>query len=87
MLYTIAIQNLRLQVSVPDSTDTAALDKVIREFNEHLVTFNNGRPVELYEAKRSNCLSLRLCHSSSECKKPRNNVLHRLKHLCPLMKK
>ena len=51
MLYTIAIQNLRLQVSVPDSTDTAALDKVIREFNEHLVTFNNGRPVELYESK------------------------------------
>ena len=33
MLYTIAIQNLRLQVSVPDSTDTAALDKVVREFN------------------------------------------------------
>ena len=51
MLNTIAIQNLRLQVSVPDSTDTAALDKVIREFNEHLVTFNNGRPVELYESK------------------------------------
>lgn len=51
MLYTIAIQNLRLQVSVPDSTDTAALDKVIHEFNEHLVTFNNGRPVELYESK------------------------------------
>ena len=39
MLYTIAIQNLRLQVSVPDSTDTAALDKVVREFNDHLMTF------------------------------------------------
>ena len=38
MLYTIAIQNLRLQVSVPDSTDTAALDKVVREFNDHLMT-------------------------------------------------
>lgn len=51
MLYTIAIQNLRLQVSLPDSTDTSALDKLIREFNEHLVTFNKGRPVELYESK------------------------------------
>lgn len=42
MLYTIAIQNLRLQVSVPDSADTAALDKVIREFNDHLMTFNGA---------------------------------------------
>ena len=47
MLYTIAIQNLRLQVSVPDSTDTAALDKVVREF----MTFNGGRSVELFESK------------------------------------
>ena len=51
MLYTIAIQNLRLQVSVPDSADTAVLDKVIREFNDHLMTFNGGRPVELFESK------------------------------------
>ena len=51
MLYTIAIQNLRLQVSVPDSADTAALDKVIREFNDHLMTFNGGKPVELFESK------------------------------------
>ncbi|WP_443892161.1 hypothetical protein, partial [Parasutterella excrementihominis] len=51
MLYTIAIQNLRLQVSVPDSTDTAALDKVVREFNDHLMTFNGGRSVELFESK------------------------------------
>ena len=51
MLYTIAIQNLRLQVSVPDSTDTAALDKVVREFNDHLMTFNGSRSVELFESK------------------------------------
>ena len=51
MLYTIAIQKLRLQVSVPDSADTAALDKVIREFNDHLMTFNGGKPVELFESK------------------------------------
>ena len=44
MLYTIAIQNLRLQVSVPDSTDTAALD-------DHLMTFNGSRSVELFESK------------------------------------
>ena len=54
MLYTIAIQNLRLQVSVPDSADTAALDKVIREFNDHLMTFNGGKPVELFESKEIN---------------------------------
>ena len=48
MLYTIAIQNLRLQVSVPDSTDTAALDKVVRD---HLMTFNGGRSVKLFESK------------------------------------
>lgn len=51
MLYTIVIQNLRLQVSVPDSSDTAALDKVVREFNDHLMTFNGGRSVELFESK------------------------------------
>lgn len=51
MLYTIAIQNLRLQVSVPDTADTAALDKVVREFNDHLMTFNGGRSVELFESK------------------------------------
>lgn len=50
MLYTIAIQNLRLQVSVPDTADTAALDKVVREFNDHLMTFNGGRSVELFES-------------------------------------
>ena len=51
MLYTIAIQNLRLQVSIPDSADTAVLDKVVREFNDHLMTFNGGRPVKLFESK------------------------------------
>lgn len=87
MLYTIAIQNLRLQVSVPDSTDTAALDKVIREFNEHLVTFNNGRPVELYESKEIKLLIFTLMSFIIGMQKLKNNVLHRLKNLCPLMKK
>lgn len=32
-------------------TDTAALDKVVREFNDHLMTFNGGRSVELFESK------------------------------------
>lgn len=51
MRYTIVIQNLKLPVNVPDQTDTAYLDRVIDEFNQHLVTFNNGQPVELYETK------------------------------------
>ena len=67
MLYTIAIQNLRLQVSVPDSADTAALDKVIREFNDHLMTFNGGKPVELFESKEIKLLIFTLISSNSSC--------------------
>ena len=51
MLYSLVMQNLRLQVSVPDSAETSALDKVVREFNDHLMTFNGGRSVELFESK------------------------------------
>ena len=76
MLYTIAIQNLRLQVSVPDSTDTAALDKVVREFNDHLMTFNGGRSVELFESKEVKLLIFTLIYLNLGMKKKQEQKNH-----------
>lgn len=58
MLYKIVVQNLELQVKLPDGSDTLMLDRVVKEFNDHLVTFNNGKSVDLFPSKEIKLLIL-----------------------------
>lgn len=58
MRYNINVQNLQLQVRLPDESDTETLDKIVEEFNEHLMTFNDGKSLELYPTKEIKLLIL-----------------------------
>lgn len=58
--YRIQVQNLKLLVRLPEETNLSEVDKLIRMYNEYLVSYNNGKPAELTSDPNTKLLILSL---------------------------
>mgnify|MGYP003256478578 CR=1 FL=1 len=58
--YRIHVQNLKLLVRLPEETNLNEVDKLIRMYNEYLVSYNNGKPAELSPDSNTKLLILSL---------------------------